>query len=83
MHKVDGGIWIWANNNTGVIDHQYMGNNFGELNKSSNEKYHMNINSLHDDGTLGDYNNYSSSVLIRWGGNNRNLAWLGKYFWIF
>ncbi len=75
FHKVDGGIWIWAGSNSN-INHQYMGNNFGELNNNSLEKLHFNINSNHDQDTFIDYNNYMESALIQWSGNIRDLTWM-------
>ncbi|WP_456378997.1 Ig-like domain-containing protein [Thiolapillus sp.] len=76
MHRVDGGIFIWAGANGGTIDHQYLGNNFGLLNDASLEKLHFNINSNHDDGTLIDYNNYLQPALIRWASRLRSLEWM-------
>ncbi|QTD48340.1 Ig-like domain-containing protein [Sulfidibacter corallicola] len=76
LHMVDGGIYIWAGDNSGVKDHHIVGNNFGELNGDSREPYHMRISGNHIEGTILDYNNYSSPLRVRWGSTLRDLAWM-------
>ena len=76
FHKVDAGVRIWASDNSGLKDHQIVGNNFGELNESSLAPYHLDITGNHVAGTFTDYNNYGSPLAVLWSGSSRDLAWM-------
>ena len=79
FHQVDGGIFISASANRGVIDHRYVGNAFGTLNSDSLERLHVSINSNHDQGTTLDYNYYAEPAAISWAKNIYTVSELRTY----
>ena len=75
---VDGGVWLWAANNNGVEDHQYMGNVFGTLNEDSLERFHFRITPVHVEGTILGYNYYQDPAIIELGNDQLTLGQLNN-----
>ncbi len=73
MHRVDGGIWIWAGANSGLLDHQYTGNIFGGLNPDSRDPRHLRISSNHIAGVRTSHNLYMEPANILWGNTEHTL----------
>ncbi len=75
FEKFDGGIWNWASNNSGVKEHIYSGNIFGDFNADSAEKAHYRISSNHTAGTHTSHNIYKTPLKMMWGTSNVDNMW--------
>jgi hypothetical protein len=78
FYRYNKGIYVWTDVTQTSADRHYKGNLFGPFRPGAPDQQHIDVgNGIIAEGSLDiDYNNYSDTAVINWGGANHDLTWM-------